>query len=179
MDKRSFELKMQGKSLEREAKRLQNEAKKERNKAKAELKKGNRATAQLYAQNAVRYEQQATQLLQSCATTQGYATDMRQAQVSAEMARAMNKATEGMAQCSQNINMNKIAANRTKMDGLKSKMGAANELMNNTENEIDLNAGTEELLAALDEENNEAARMEITEIPMGIPTTNQAMPYKV
>ena len=179
MDKRSFQLKMQGKSLEREAKRLQNEAAKERRKAKAELKKGNRATAQLYAQNAVRYEQQATQLLQSCATTQGFATDMRQAQVSADMAKAMNSATVGMTKCSESVNLDKISANRAKMDGLKQRMGAANDLMNNTEGEMELNAGAEDLLSALEAENNEDAMMQIADIPTGIPSTGQAQANKL
>ena len=170
---------MQGKSLEREAKRLQNEAAKERRKAKAELKKGNRATAQLYAQNAVRYEQQATQLLQSCATTQGFATDMRQAQVSADMAKAMNSSTVGMTKCSESVNLDKISANRAKMDGLKQRMGAANDLMNNTEGEMELNAGAEDLLSALEAENNEDAMMQIADIPTGIPSTGQAQANKL
>ena len=174
MDQRSFQVKMQGKSLEREAKRLQKEALKERKKAKAELKKGNRATANLYAQNAVRYEQQATQLLQSCATTQGFATDMRQAQVSADMARTMNRATAGMEKCSKAVNLEKISANRNKMDGLKAKMGAANDLMNNTEGEMELNAGAEDLLAALEAENNEDAMLQMADIPTGIPSMGEA-----
>ncbi|OHT06981.1 SNF7 family protein [Tritrichomonas foetus] len=170
MDKASFMVKMDGKSLEREAKRLQKEAQKERNKAKAELKKGNRQTAQLYAQNAVRYDQQATSLLQSCSATQGYATDMRNAQVAANMAKTMSKATAGMQKNANKINLDKLSANRTKMDGLKQKLGAAHDLMTNGEGEIDLNAGAEDLLATLEAENAEDAMIQMADIPTGIPS---------
>ncbi|OHS92867.1 SNF7 family protein [Tritrichomonas foetus] len=169
MNPQAFQVKMQAKQLEREAKRLQKEANKERAKAKAELKRGNRATAQLYAQNAVRYDQQATQLLQSCAATQGYATDMRQAEVQAQMAKTMGVATSGMAQSAQKVNLDKLSENRTKMDGLKQKMGAAHDLLTNGEGEMDLNAGADDLLSQLEAENAEDAMMQIADIPTGVP----------
>lgn len=176
MDQKTFEVKMQAKQLEREAKRMQKEANKERNKAKNELKRGNRATAALYAQNAVRYDQQATQLLQSVAATNGYATDMRQAQVSAQMAKTMAQATAGMEKSSKQVNLDKLSANRTKMDGLKQKMGAAHDLLTNGEGEMDLNAGAEDLLATLEQENAEDALTQIADIPSGQPLPNQGLP---
>ncbi|KAK8895593.1 hypothetical protein M9Y10_024063 [Tritrichomonas musculus] len=176
MDQKAFEVKMQAKQLEREAKRMQKEANKERNKAKAELKRGNRAAAQLYAQNAVRYDQQANQLLQSVAATNGYAVDMRQAQVSAQMAQTMAQATAGMEKSAKQVNLEKLSANRTKMDGLKEKMGAAQDLLVNGDGQMDLNAGAEDLLATLDAENAQEALTQIADIPMGQPIVNPGMP---
>ncbi|KAK8894043.1 hypothetical protein M9Y10_022475 [Tritrichomonas musculus] len=178
MDQKTFEVKMQAKQLEREAKRMQKEANKERNKAKNELKRGNRAAAALYAQNAVRYDQQATQLLQSVAATNGYATDMRQAQVSAQMAKTMGQATAGMEKSAKQVNLNKLSANRTKMDGLKEKMGAAQDLLVNGDGQMDLNAGAEDLLATLEAENAEDALTQIAEIPNGQPMINPGMPVQ-
>ena len=172
MDKVSFKVKMDGKSLEREAKRLQKEAIKERNKAKMELKKGNRSAAALYAQNAVRLEQQANSCLQSCAATQSYATDIRSAQVTADMARTMQTATNAMSKSANSVKLEKISANRTKMDGLKQKLGAAHDLITNGEGDIDLNAGAEDLLSTLEQENAEYALMQITDIPSGVPVMN-------
>ena len=168
MDKNAFQLKMQSKQLENEAKRIQKEATKERNKAKAALKKGNRAAAQLYAQNAVRYDQQAAQLLQSASTTTGYATDLRQAQVTKQMAQNMTIATNGLAQNVKAVDLNKVSAQRTKLDGLKEKMGAAHELLAG-EGEMDLQAGADDLLAALEQENQEDALMQLNDIPQGLP----------
>ena len=168
MDKNSFQLKMQAKQLENEAKRLQKEATKERNKAKASLKKGNRAAAQLYAQNAVRYDQQAQQLLQSASTTQGYATDLRQGVVAAQMAKNMTVATAGLEHNVKAVNLEKVSAQRTKLDGLKQKMGAAHELLAG-EGEMELQAGADDLLAALEAENAEDAMIQLGDIPTGMP----------
>ena len=168
MDKNAFQLKMQSKQLENEAKRIQKEAAKERSKAKAALKKGNRAAAQLYAQNAVRYEQQASQLLQSASTTTGYATDLRQANVAAQMAKNMSVATQGMERNVQQVNLEKVSAQRTKLDGLKAKMGAAHELLAG-EDQMDLQAGADDLLSALEQENQQDVQMQLAEIPTGTP----------
>lgn len=176
MDPKSFQMKMQGKELEREARRCQKEAAAQRKKAKLELKKGNRAAAQMYAQNAVRYDQQANSLLQNCSATQGFATDMRTAAVSAQMATTMQSAATGMEQCSKKINLEKVAANRTKMDGLKQKMGAAHELLVGGEGEMEIGAGAEDLLAALEAENAEDAMNQIADIPTGLPVGQVGVP---
>lgn len=59
----TLKVRLDAKNLENEARRLQKQPARERSKAKADLARGNRATAGLHAQNAVRFEQQATQLL--------------------------------------------------------------------------------------------------------------------
>lgn len=174
MNKQSFALKMDSKQLEREARRLQKEATKERNKAKAELKRGNRAAASLYAQNAVRYDQQATAILQNVAATNGMATDMQSAEVTAQMAKNLNNTTKQMQKISNKTNLDQLSANRLKMDGLKQKMGAAHDLLTNGEGEMDLNAGAEDLLAALEAENAQDAITQIQDIPTGMPSIGTA-----
>ena len=160
---------MQAKQLEHEARRLQKEANKERNKAKAELKKGNRATAQMYAQNAIRFEAQAQTLLQQCAATTGYAADMRTAESTAQTAKTMGLATKGMADATKKVDLEKLSANRTKMDSYKQKAGAANDLLTQGEGDMEIAAGAEDLLASLEVENNEYAMMQISDIPQGVP----------
>jgi len=156
MDQASFNMKMQAKQLEREARNMQKAAQKERAKARMELKKGNRAAAQLYAQNAVRYEQQANTLLQGCAATNGYATDLRAGVVSAQMAQNMNKATAGLNSVVKKVDLQKVSAQRTKMDGLKAKMSTANELLvGQGESEMEVNACADDLLAQLEAENQQ------------------------
>jgi phage shock protein A len=54
----NLNVRMNAKSLESEAKHLQNQVDQERAKAKSALSLGNRFTANLYAQKAVRLEQQ-------------------------------------------------------------------------------------------------------------------------
>jgi len=164
-----MQLKLQAKQLENEAKRLMKDAAKEKTKAKAALKKGNRAAAQLYAQNAVRFEQQAQQILQSCATTTGFATDLRSGVVSANMAKNMSLATTGLEQTVQSVDLKKVADQKIKMDSLKQKMGAAHELITNGEGELEVSSGAEDLLLALEDENAEDAMLQIGDIPMGMP----------
>lgn len=166
MDKNSFQLKMQAKQLENEAKRMMKEANKEKAKAKAALKKGNRAAAALYAQNATRYEAQANQLLQSAGTTNGYATDLRAGAVAAQMARNMAQATTGLESNVKAVDVNKVSAQRTKLDGLKTKMAAANELLTG-EDDLEAQAGADDLLAALEAENAADAELQLDAIPMG------------
>lgn len=182
MDKKTCEVKCQSKMLEFESKRLQKEANKERMKAKRELKRGNRANAALYAKNAVLYDQQATQMLQNVGATNGFATDMRQAQVMASMAKTMSKAKHSMEKSAKKVNLQKLSHNRTKIEGLKSKMGAAHDLLTNGEGDMDLNVGAEDLLATLDAETQQEALSQISDIPTGIPmattTPNQGANIK-
>ena len=171
MDPASFNMKMEAKSLEREARNMQKQAQKERTKAKQELKKGNKAAAQLYAQNAIRYEAQANTLLQGSAATNGYATDLRAGVVNAQMAQNMAKATSGLDRAVKKVDLQKICAQKTKMDGLKTKMSAANELLVGIgDSELETQAGTEDLLAQLEAENQQDAIMQIEQIPQGFPS---------
>jgi charged multivesicular body protein 1 len=170
MSQRSFQVKMQAKQLESEAKRLQKDANKERAKARAELRKGNRQTAALYAQNAVRYDQQANEILQNCAAVTGMATDMRSAEVTANTAKVAGVATAAISASSAKVNLATLSRNRAKMDGLKQHMGAAHELITNADGQEQVTAGAEDLLAALDEENNQYALMQIADIPEGVPS---------
>lgn len=163
-----MQLRMQAKQFENEAKRLNKEATKERNKAKAALKKGNRAAAQLYAQNAVRYEQQANNLLQSAATTQGYATDIGAARVTAQMNRNMAVATHGLQQNVAAVNVDKVAAQRSKLDQLHDKVNVANQLVTG-ESDLSVQAEGDDLLAAIEMENMEEMSAAMDEIPMGAP----------
>lgn len=169
---RSFQVKMQGKQLENEAKKCMTEATKHRNKAKAELRKGNRAAAQMYAQSAMRFEQQANQLLQQAGATTSYAIDMRAAETTSQMAHTMALATTQMTETSKKINLDKVSANRSKLNTLKEKMGAAHDLLTVGEDDMEINAGAEDLLAALERENDEYAMAQISEIPQGIPDMN-------
>ena len=165
----SFTLKMQAKQLENEARRYQKEANKERNKARAELKKGNRATAQLYAQNATRFEQQAQVLLQQCAATTGHATDLRRAEATAQGAKSMGFATGKMKKITAEMNLEKMSDNRTKLDGMKQIHGAAHDILTQGEGDMEISAAADDLLAALEVENNEFAMMQISDIPQGVP----------
>jgi hypothetical protein len=168
MSAASFKVKMDAKQLENEARRLQKESLKERNKARAELKKGNRAQAAVYAQNSRRFEMQANQILQQAGAVTGFATDMRAAEVTAQTAGAMNAATKSMANSSAKVDITKLSANRQKMDGLKQQLGAANDLLCSTEGDVALEAGANDLLDALEQE-NAFSMMQLEEIPDGIP----------
>ena len=180
MDKNSFQLKMQGKQLENEAKRLQKEAGKERAKAKAAMKRGNRSAASLYAQNAVRYEQQAASILQSASTTNGYATDLRASAVAAQMSKSMDIATNGLEKHVNAVDLNKVSAQRSKLNGLKEKIGATHELLVG-EGDLELQASADDLLSALEAENMEDQVLQLDEIPGDFPAStepNSATGYK-
>lgn len=175
MDPTSFDLKMKAKQLEREAKKLQKEATKERNKAQNELKRGNRAAAQLYASNAVRYDQQATTMLQNCAAITGMQTDLRQAQITQQVAATQKATTKQMGKTVEQINLEKVSKDRIAMDALNSKTGAAHQLLTNGENQNDLDALTDDLLNQLSAEN----QVDITDTGLSIPTStipNAPMP---
>jgi hypothetical protein len=162
----SFKVTMQGKQLENEARRLQKESLKERSKARAELKKGNRSQAAVYAQNSRRFEMQAQQLLQQAGAVTGYATDMRAAEVTAQTAGAMNTATASMQASGAKVNIAQLSANRQKMDGMKQQLGAANVLLCSTEGDPGLEAGANDLLDALEQE-NQFALLQLETIPDG------------
>lgn len=160
---RAFQIRGQAKQLEREARRLLKESNKERQRVKSELSRGNRATASLYAQNAVRYQQ----LLQSAAAVNVMVLDMKAAHAAARTAKTMGVAAGAMRQATAQVNLAQLSKNHTKMDGLKQQMGAAQEMLIG-EGEVQLQAGGEALLAELEEENNALAMMAIATIPKGI-----------
>jgi charged multivesicular body protein 1 len=166
----SFNLKMQGKQFENEAKRLQREALKERSKAKAELKKGNRAQAALYAQNAVRLEEQSKSLLQNSAAVGGYAVDVRAAEAIVQSAATMTTATRAMEAAGKKVNMEQLSLNRHKMDGVKQRLGAAHQFLTVGEGDTTIEAGANDLLDALEHENEQYALMQMDSIPQGIPS---------
>lgn len=167
---------MAGKQLESEAKRCMNEAAKHRKKARDEMRKGNRAAATMYAQSAVRFEQQANQLLQQAATTIGFSIDMRASETTSQMANTMAVATAGMDAAAKRVNLDQVSANRSKMDGLKQKMGAAHHLLTVGEGDLEIQSGAEDLLLALERENNEYDMAQICDIPQGIPEMG-GVPY--
>lgn len=166
---KSFQVKMHGKQLENEAKRCMTEADKHRKRAQDALKKGSRAAAQMYAQSAVRFEQQANQLLQQAATTIGYSIDMRAAETTTQMANTMSLATGSMAEAANKVNLDQVSANRTKMDGLKQKLEAAHHLLTVGEGDLEIQSGADDLLLALERENQEYEMAQICDIPQGIP----------
>ena len=172
MDQKILQIKMQATQLQNEAQKVLKECVKERLIAKNDLKKGNRATAKLHAQNAIRYEQQAKQMLQNAATLNGYAADMQQAQTQASMAQTMNQTASEMQKSSKQTNITQLSANRTKMDGLKQNMGAAHDLLTNGEGAMDLNAGADDLLSTLETEVTMDHMAQMPEIPLGQQTLN-------
>lgn len=173
-DATSMRLRMQAKQQEVEARRLMKESQKERSKAKAALKKGNRPAANLYAQNAVRYEQQANKLLQNSAASVGMMTDVQAAETSAQMARAMGVTTSQMGKISNQINMDKVSADRGKMDELKDRMSTAHELLTHGNDALELEAATSDALAALEDEIYAENEVAMEEPPMSIPQAGVA-----
>lgn len=161
-------LKLQGKSLENEAKRLQKEAAKEKMKAKQAQKKGNLSQAKLFAMNAVRYEKQAQHILQSSATTNGYAVDIRNGAVAAQMYKNMNQATTGLEKNVKSIDVDKVSAQRTRMDKLKEQMHTASTLLNGEE-DLGLMDGADALLEQLEMENIEDCNLNLAQIPLDSP----------
>lgn len=167
MDQQVLQIKMQAAQLQSEAQKVLKECVKERLIAKNDLKKGNRQTAALHAQNAVRYEQQAKQMLQNVAALNGYAVNLEQAQTSASMAKTMNQAASSIQKNEKQTNLNQLSANRTKMDGLKQNMGAAHDLLTNGEGQMDLNAGADDLLSTLEDEVTMDNIAQMPTIPLG------------
>lgn len=108
-------------------------------------------------------------LLILLAAANGMGADMRMAETTAEMAKTMENATIGMAKSANSVKLEQLSANRTKMDGLKRKMGAAHDLLTQGEGDIEIGAGAEDLLATLEAENNEFAMVQISDIPQGVP----------
>ena len=160
-----IQLRMQAKQLEHEARRCQKESGKDRNKAKAELKKGNRGMAQMYAQTSVRADGQANTLLQQSAAVTAQRMDLQMARTTAETAKTMDLATKAMGDATKRVDLEKLSANRTKMDGLRSQLGAANDLLTMGESQLDVQAGVDALLGNLEAEINEEAMLQITSIP--------------
>lgn len=172
MDQQVMQIKMQALQLQNEAKKILKECVKERTLAKNDLKRGNRATATLHAQNAVRYEQQAKQILQNAAALNGYASDMQQAQTQAKMSQTMDQAAKEMQKNAKQTNLNQLSANRTKMDGLKQNMGAAHNLLTQGDGDMDLQANADDLLSNLEDEVTFDAMSAQPAIPQGQPIQN-------
>jgi hypothetical protein len=109
---------------------------------------------------------QAQQFLQQSGAVSGFATDMRSAEVTAQTAGAMGAATHAMEAAGAKVNIAQLSANRQKMDGLKQELGAANVLLCSTEGDPGLEAGANDLLDALEQE-NEFAMLQLEQIPDG------------
>jgi hypothetical protein len=171
----SFQVRLQSKQLEGEASRLQKEAAKERNMAKVQLKRGDKARATIHAQNSVRFEKQAEQTLQQAGALAGYAADMRSAETTAQTAATMGVATGAMETTASNVNITRLTANRQKMDGFKQSLGAANDMLCSTEADIGLEAGSKDLVQALEEE-IQAGLLGLGEIPLGRPMSARPSP---
>ena len=165
----TFALKMEAKRLEREAARYQKEANKERNKAKAELRKGNRGSAAVHAQNAVRHEHQTQALLQMSSAIFGWATDLRVAGVTADLAKILNTTTQQMEALTKKMNLPKMSGDRTTLDGLKQLIGAANDLLTQGEGQLETEAAADRLLATLEDELTASAMAQISDIPHTTP----------
>lgn len=174
MNQKSFEMRMQSKQLEREAKKASKEALKQRNLAKKELARGNRAAAQLYAQNAIRYEQQANQLLQNCSAISSMATDINTAETTGKMAHMQSVATSELNQKVSQIDPNKVAAQRVAYDAHKSNLNAVNDIITNPEGQQDLAMGADNILDSLYDEIAMDQEAQLSQIPgqqFQIPTT--------
>jgi hypothetical protein len=100
----------------------------------------------------------------------GMGIDIQAAQTTTQTANTMRVATQAIGQASKAINIDQLAADRQRMDGLKQRLGAAHDLLTNGEGDMEVNAGAEELLTALEEENNQLAMLQIADIPEGVPT---------
>jgi 5,10-methylenetetrahydrofolate reductase len=161
----AFTLQMQGKQLENEARRLQRESAKARNQARQYLKRGFPKQAKVHAQNSYRLEEQAKQLLKQAGAILGFAIDLRAAEVTAQTAAMMNTAVVSIEAA---VNLTQLAANREEMARHMADLAEANKALCSTKGEPSLQAKTDELLDALEQE-NEAELLQLDPIPVGPP----------
>jgi hypothetical protein len=82
----------------------------------------------------------------------------------------MTTATQAMEDAGRKVNMEQLSANRQKMDGLKQSLGAAHQLLTSGEGDMAIEAGANDLLDALEQENEQYALMQFADIPEGIPS---------
>jgi hypothetical protein len=101
--------------------------------------------------------------------------DIQKAEVNSQTAEMMKTANRAIENAMKNVNLDELAKVRHRMDGLKQQGGAVHELIVNGEGDMEINAGAQDLLAQLEEENNQMMMMEMAEIPQGIPAMGGRM----
>lgn len=106
----------------------------------------------------------------------GYATDLRIAGVTADLAKILNTTTQQMEALTKKMNLPKMSGDRTTLDGLKQIIGAAQDLLTQGEGQVETQAAADSLLAALEDEITESAMIQISDIPSTTPLPVGAPP---
>jgi charged multivesicular body protein 1 len=117
-----LQARLQARQLESEARRLQKESNRAREQARRDFQAGNNEAARLHAQEAVRAAQGATQLLQQSSAVSGLALDIQSAQMTAEVAESLARATQAMEDANHEIDLDGLAADTAKFDNMRSAM---------------------------------------------------------
>lgn len=160
----SLEMKMQAKMYEAEARRYNKEAAKERKKAKAALRMGDRAAATIHAQNVIRNENHADDIIKAASANINFALLMQEAEVTKKTANALDTTQNEMNKVVGDIDFEKLAENRQKLDGLKLKIQNLNELLKDNDDELIPYA--DDILAALEAEILADSMIELDQIPI-------------
>lgn len=145
---------------------MQQQSSKERSLAKSEMRKGNKAMAQLHAQNAIRFEQQANMILQNACGVHAVRIDIAKAKATRDMVAMQEEAAKQMEQVVKKIDPVKVTKTQMRMDATKEKVGVVNQVMNPAGT---VDAGAEDLMAALENEISVEGLNAAVNIPQGQP----------
>lgn len=159
-----LKLRVQEKMLNKEAAREEKNADKERAKAKAALRKGQREFAKVYANNAIRSQQQALLLQQNAAKISSMVLDLKMAEVQKKMAQSLDAVVKELEKSVGQMDMEKIAAAAVKYDKIRGRVSETNQIITTPEGSVE--AEGEDLLSALENEIAVEMDMEVPEIPI-------------
>ena len=170
-----LKLRVQEKMLMKEAQREEKNANKERNKAKAALKKGNREFARVYAENAIRSQNNAIFLQQNAAKVSSMVVDLKMAEVQAKMAKSLDMCVKELEKSVGSMDLTKIAAATLKYDQIRGKVSEGMSIINAAD--VQVQNESEDILGDLENEilleMDQAIDIPMAEIPQGQATVQK------
>jgi hypothetical protein len=167
-------LKFESKMREKQANRFHSEAVKAKRQAQLELKRGNRLFAKYQAEQAYRLETQAILTFQQAGAITGWKLNTEAQQNIAELAKLMNDTRRQMIAVSKRVDMNQLAMNRHRLDGLRERTVSAHLLLTSGEDDIVVQEGADALLNSLEQEIEFEQLNYCPQIPHGFPGDNSS-----
>ena len=114
-----FEMKFQGKSLERLSKKAEKDEKKARKQCKDAITRGNKEAAEIYAQNAIRHRGESNNFLRMASKVDGVASKLKSVQLQKSVAQGLGQMSTEMGRALEQTDVMAIAQ---QMDGFERRL---------------------------------------------------------
>jgi len=109
LDELALQLKFSSKQLERMSKRCEKEEREEKSKIKKALEKGNTENAKIYAENAIRKKNEATNYLRMAARVDGVASRVKSAAAMNHVLKNMGQVTKSLDKAINAMDLQKVS----------------------------------------------------------------------